>query len=117
RPPPKAPTAKPSLRAPLSLFSIGPNEWGTRASRAWSYTHPVRVILFTGKGGVGKTSVAAATALRCAQLGHRTIVMSTDPAHSLGDAFDMELGHRLERIAPTLWAHELSALREVERHW
>jgi arsenite/tail-anchored protein-transporting ATPase len=77
----------------------------------------VRVILFTGKGGVGKTSVAAATAMRCAELGHRTIVMSTDPAHSLGDSFDVELGSRQKRVAKNLWAHEVSALHEMERHW
>jgi arsenite/tail-anchored protein-transporting ATPase len=77
----------------------------------------VRVILFTGKGGVGKTSVAAATAMRCAQLGQRTIVMSTDPAHSLGDSLDMELGPRAERVDKNLWAHEISALHEMERHW
>jgi arsenite/tail-anchored protein-transporting ATPase len=78
---------------------------------------PVRVILFTGKGGVGKTSVAAATAMRCAQLGHRTVVMSTDPAHSLGDSFDRELGSELTPITENLWAHEVSALHEMERHW
>ena len=77
----------------------------------------MRVILFTGKGGVGKTSVAAATAVRCAQLGHRTIVMSTDPAHSLGDSLDQELGPDLVQIAPNLWAHEVSSLREMQRHW
>jgi arsenite-transporting ATPase len=77
----------------------------------------VRVILFTGKGGVGKTSVAAATAMRCAQLGHRTLVMSTDPAHSLGDSFDQDLGPRPKRVAKNLWAQEVSALHEVERHW
>src|SRR5215472_13308890 len=77
----------------------------------------VRVILFTGKGGVGKTSVAAATALRCAQLGHRTMVMSTDPAHSLGDSFDLDLGSRPKRVAKNLCAHEVSALHEMERHW
>jgi arsenite-transporting ATPase len=75
------------------------------------------VILFTGKGGVGKTSVAAATAMRCAQLGHRTMVISTDPAHSLGDSFDEELGSRAKRVAKNLWAHEVSALHEMERHW
>jgi CO dehydrogenase nickel-insertion accessory protein CooC1 len=53
----------------------------------------MRVILMTGKGGVGKTSVAAATGLRCAELGYRTLVLSTDPAHSLADSFDLELGH------------------------
>ena len=77
----------------------------------------MRVLLFTGKGGVGKTSVAAATALRCASLGHRTIVLSTDPAHSLGDAFDMELGTQATQVEANLWAHEVSALYEMERHW
>ena len=77
----------------------------------------MRVILFTGKGGVGKTSVAAATAMRCARQGHRTIVMSTDPAHSLGDSFDVELGPRAKKVAKNLWAHEVSALHEMERHW
>jgi len=77
----------------------------------------VRVVLFTGKGGVGKTSVAAATALRCAQLGHRTLVMSTDPAHSLGDSFDLNLGSEPGQITENLWAHEVSALHEMERHW
>ena len=52
----------------------------------------MRVLLFTGKGGVGKTTVAAATAVRAADAGHRTLVMSTDPAHSLADSFDVELG-------------------------
>jgi arsenite-transporting ATPase len=75
------------------------------------------VILFTGKGGVGKTSVAAATAMRCAQLGHRTIVISTDPAHSLGDSFDTDLGSKAKRVAKNLWAQEVSALHEMERHW
>jgi arsenite-transporting ATPase len=77
----------------------------------------VRVILFTGKGGVGKTSVAAATAMRCARLGYRTVVMSTDPAHSLGDSFDIQLGQTLTKIGDNLWAHEVSALHEMERHW
>jgi arsenite-transporting ATPase len=75
------------------------------------------VILFTGKGGVGKTTIAAATALRCARLGHRTLAMSTDPAHSLGDSFDLELGSEATRIADNLWGHEVSALHEMSRHW
>ena len=77
----------------------------------------MRVILYTGKGGVGKTSVAAASALRSAQLGNRTLIMSTDPAHSLGDSFDVELGPKPVKVAPNLWAHEVSALHEMERHW
>jgi arsenite-transporting ATPase len=52
----------------------------------------MRILLFTGKGGVGKTTIAAATALRAAQSGLRTLVCSTDPAHSLSDAFGAPLG-------------------------
>lgn len=77
----------------------------------------MRVILFTGKGGVGKTSVAAATAVRCAAAGYRTVVMSTDPAHSLGDSFDVSLGHEATQVAENLWAHEVSSLHEMQRHW
>src|SRR5262252_8851863 len=55
--------------------------------------------------------------MRCAQLGHRTMVMSTDPAHSLADSFDTELGTDAKPLAPNLWAHEVSALHEMERHW
>lgn len=77
----------------------------------------MRVILFTGKGGVGKTSVAAATAVRCAAAGYRTVVMSTDPAHSLGDSFDLELGTEATKVANNLLAHEVSSLHEMQRHW
>ena len=77
----------------------------------------MRVVLYTGKGGVGKTSVAAASALLCAQRGYKTLVMSTDPAHSLGDSFDVELGPRPAKVADNLWAHEVSALHELESHW
>ena len=76
-----------------------------------------RTILYTGKGGVGKTSVAAATARRCAQEGLRTIVMSTDPAHSLSDSLGARLGHEPTQIAPCLWAQEVRAQREMEAHW
>ena len=77
----------------------------------------MRVILFTGKGGVGKTSVAAASAHRLARSGLKTVILSTDPAHSLGDSLDQELGPELRQVAPNLWAHEVSALHEMERHW
>jgi arsenite-transporting ATPase len=77
----------------------------------------MRVILMTGKGGVGKTSVAAATGLRCAELGHKTLVLSTDPAHSLADSFDLELGHDPKLVAENLWAAELDALMELEGNW
>ena len=77
----------------------------------------MRVILYTGKGGVGKTSVAAATAVRCARLGYRTLVISTDAAHSLGDSLDIDIGDRPVEIAPNLWAQEVNALHELENHW
>lgn len=77
----------------------------------------MRVILMTGKGGVGKTSVAAATGLRCAELGYKTLVLSTDPAHSLADSFDMELGHEPRVVKPNLWGAELDALMELEGNW
>lgn len=71
----------------------------------------------TGKGGVGKTSVAAATGLRSAELGYRTLVLSTDPAHSLADSFDMELEHAPREVRPNLWGAELDALMELEGNW
>ncbi len=77
----------------------------------------MRIILYTGKGGVGKTTVAAATALRCAGRGHRTLVMSTDPAHSLADAFDRPLGPEPTAILPNLWGQEINVLEEIEAHW
>jgi arsenite/tail-anchored protein-transporting ATPase len=77
----------------------------------------MRVILMTGKGGVGKTSVAAATGLRCAELGYKTLVLSTDPAHSLADSFDQELQHAPKLIKPNLWGAELDALMELEGNW
>ena len=70
----------------------------------------MRTLLFTGKGGVGKTTVAAATALRCADAGLRTMVLSTDPAHSLGDAFDLPLSSVGTPIAAGLWGQQLDAL-------
>ncbi len=63
----------------------------------------MRIILVTGKGGVGKTSVAAATALRSAELGYKTIILSTDTAHSLSDSFDTLVGNEPRLITPNLW--------------
>ncbi|MCU1453141.1 MAG: Arsenical pump-driving ATPase [Acidimicrobiales bacterium] len=77
----------------------------------------MRILLFTGKGGVGKTTTAAATALRCADAGLRTIVLSTDPAHSLADAFDVELGPRPHQIAEGLWGQQLDAGERMEEAW
>lgn len=76
-----------------------------------------RVLLCTGKGGVGKTTIAAASALRAAAGGHRVLVTSTDPAHSLADAFDVPLGDRVTTVAPRLDAQQLDAQQRLERHW
>jgi arsenite-transporting ATPase len=76
-----------------------------------------RTILYTGKGGVGKTSVAAATARRCAAAGLRTIVLSTDPAHSLSDSLETELGSEPTACGDRLWGQEVQAQDEMERHW
>ncbi|MBI2906471.1 MAG: ArsA family ATPase [Chloroflexi bacterium] len=77
----------------------------------------MRIILYTGKGGVGKTSVAAATALRCAELGYKTIVLSTDAAHSLGDSFDVTLSNEPKLMAPNLWAQEADMSATIETYW
>ena len=77
----------------------------------------MRILLYTGKGGVGKTSLSAATALHCAERGLRTIVLSTDPAHSLGDSFDMALGNEPVAITANLWGQEIDLLHQMDRHW
>jgi len=76
-----------------------------------------RIIVYTGKGGVGKTSVAAATALLCAERGQRTLVISTDIAHSLADSFDLPLGGEPTPIAPNLWGQESDVYYNVRRYW
>ena len=77
----------------------------------------MRIILFTGKGGVGKTTIASATALRIAASGKKTLLMSTDPAHSLADAFTVELGPEAVEVAPNLWAEQIDAQRRLEENW
>jgi len=77
----------------------------------------MRVILFTGKGGVGKTTIAAATATSAADLGYKTLVISTDAAHSLGDSFDLKLGNCPTKITDRLWAQEINILHEIEANW
>ncbi|HYN69058.1 MAG TPA: TRC40/GET3/ArsA family transport-energizing ATPase [Candidatus Eisenbacteria bacterium] len=76
-----------------------------------------RILLYTGKGGVGKTSIAAATAILSAQRGNRTIVLSTDIAHSLADAFDLPLGPEPTMIAENLWGQEPDVYFNIERYW
>ena len=77
----------------------------------------MRIILYLGKGGVGKTTVAAATALRCAELGYRTLVASTDIAHSLADSFDVPLSDVPVEIAHNLWAQEISVIADMHNYW
>jgi len=83
----------------------------------------MRILLFSGKGGVGKTSLSAATGTRLAELGYRTLVMSVDPAHSLADAFDLRSSLFSSKtadpypIADRLWIHEVNIQKEIKRHW
>ena len=83
----------------------------------------MRILLFSGKGGVGKTSLAAATGVKLTQLGYRTLVMSIDPAHSLADSFDLDSGlfHATTSdplpISDLLSIQELNIQREIKRHW
>lgn len=77
----------------------------------------MRILLYTGKGGVGKTSVAAATAIRCADMGYRTVVISTDAAHSLADSFDVPIGNEPIEIAPKLKAQEVDVLHQMAKYW
>jgi arsenite-transporting ATPase len=76
-----------------------------------------RILLYTGKGGVGKTSIAAASAVLSADRGNRTIVLSTDIAHSLGDAFGVRLGPEPLEITPNLWAQEPDVYFNIGRYW
>ena len=83
----------------------------------------MRILLFSGKGGVGKTSLAAATGLELSRIGYRTLVMSVDPAHSLADSFDLEsslfhgrTGDPLQ-ISEMLAIHEVNIQKEIKRHW
>lgn len=77
----------------------------------------MRVIVHTGKGGVGKTSISAATALRCAESGLKTIVISTDTAHSLADSLEVSIGPEPVEIYPNLWAQEVDARYSMDKYW
>lgn len=77
----------------------------------------MRILLVTGKGGVGKTTVAAATALAAADRGYRTLVSSTDPAHSLADALDVALGDRPTWVVDNLDGQQIETQEQLERHW
>jgi arsenite-transporting ATPase len=77
----------------------------------------MRIIVHTGKGGVGKTSISAATAVRCAEMGLKTIVISTDTAHSLGDSLDMQIGPEPVQLRDNLWAQEVDARYSMDKYW
>src|ERR1700731_3843305 len=83
----------------------------------------MRILMFTGKGGVGKTSLAAATGMKLAELGHRTLIMSIDPAHSLADCFDLDNDlFRAQNSDPLAVSEQLSIFelniqKEIKRHW
>ena len=77
----------------------------------------MRIILFTGKGGVGKTTVAASTALKTAKEGKKTLIISTDPAHSLSDALDIKLSPEPTEIAPNLFAQEFDVYYSMKKYW
>jgi len=77
----------------------------------------MRIILYLGKGGVGKTTIAAATALRSAELGYKTLVASTDIAHSLADSLDMPLADKPVEVAENLWAQEISVVADIHNYW
>lgn len=77
----------------------------------------MRIILYTGKGGVGKTSISAATAIQSALEGKKTLVISTDPAHSLGDSLNVKLDSEPRQIIENLWAQEIDTLYEMEQGW
>jgi arsenite-transporting ATPase len=77
----------------------------------------MRIILFTGKGGVGKTTLAAATAFDAAKHGLKTLVISTDPAHSLSDALNIPLGPEAQLVQENLWAQELDLYYSMQKYW
>ncbi|MCL2786849.1 MAG: ArsA family ATPase, partial [Methanomassiliicoccaceae archaeon] len=77
----------------------------------------MRIIIYTGKGGVGKTSVSAATARRLAAMGYRTLAMSTDAAHSLSDSLEVQIGGTVTNIAENLDALEIDIIHEMETRW
>ncbi len=77
----------------------------------------MRIILFTGKGGVGKTTTAAATAIQCAKEGQKTLIISTDPAHSLSDAMDMDLAPEPIEVSTNLWCMEFDVYYSMKKYW
>ena len=109
-----APADRPGGDAPRTA---APAAATTTAPAATPGGRRTRILLFTGKGGVGKTTCAAATALRAAERGLRTLVLSSDPAHSLADALDRPLGPEPQEVAPNLFAQEVDLYYSMRKHW
>jgi arsenite-transporting ATPase len=105
------------LLFPLSCVTIVGAQRGLKCGGLFRGLERMKIVIYTGKGGVGKTSVAAASALRCADLGHRTCVLSTDAAHSLADSLDIPLGPEPRQIADNLWAQEVDVHYSIQKHW
>src|SRR5271156_5184471 len=107
-------------RIAVSFQGVHARVHAPRSAKMWRYNRVMRILLFSGKGGVGKTSLAAATGLQLARLGYRTLVMSVDPAHSLADSFDIETGlfHGKTgdpyQIDDRLAIHEVNIQREIK---
>ena len=113
-----------STPVPRSVFHlVNPKAVALAQDCQQGYARAMRILLFSGKGGVGKTSLSAATGVRLAELGYRTLVMSVDPAHSLADSFDLESSlfdmRTAEpfKVADRLWIHEVNIQREIQRNW
>src|SRR5512140_1117027 len=108
---------------PLPAAAPRSEATGNFAAAMWYCCGEMRIILYAGKGGVGKTSVSAATGLELARRGLKTLVMSVDPAHSLSDAFDMDrrlMDHtqgRIAKVRNNLWIQEVDIQDEIQRHW
>ena len=115
-------TARKSFRPGSFLCHADHCGWPRRYAGG-AHHRSMRILLYSGKGGVGKTSVAAATGVQLARLGYRTLVMSVDPAHSLADSFDLagQLFHgdtsEPRSVAAGLWIQEVNIQREIKRHW
>ena len=89
----------------------------TEKPASWPSGPGARILLFTGKGGVGKTSVAAGTAVRASEMGLGTLIVSTDAAHSLSDSFDRPIGPSPTRIKKNLWAQEIDVNKQIAKNW
>jgi len=106
-------------RFELKSWLRSPEYFRQTHSEKLERTYKMRIIIFTGKGGVGKTSVAAATAVKAASQGYKTLIMSTDPAHSLADSFDIDefLGPEPRHVAPNLWGLEVDIYDDLRENW